>query len=159
MTVIAAVALPPFEVMEGAYEISCPDPECEKQGVLQMADRHQHLERGQALRSFALAWPAATLALCVPLALGFWVATWMRSAVNAVATAVALYLVMYVIAEIHFFEDLRPWLFTSYMAYWRGLFREAIDWGDLLRDATRLLAFAALFCALAFRQFRLREEP
>ena len=25
-----------FEVMEGAYEISCPDQECEKQGVLEI---------------------------------------------------------------------------------------------------------------------------
>jgi E3 ubiquitin-protein ligase RNF144 len=24
------------EIMSGAYDISCPDPECEKQGVLQM---------------------------------------------------------------------------------------------------------------------------
>lgn len=127
-------------------------------GVLQMADRHQHLQLGQALRAFALAWPAASLALFVPLALGFWVATWLRSAVNAVATAVALYLVMYVIAEIHFFETLRPWLFTSYMSYWRGLFREEIDWAGVLRDGARLAGFAALFCALAFRRFRLREE-
>ncbi len=27
-----------FEVSEGAYDISCPDPECEKQGVLQLLE-------------------------------------------------------------------------------------------------------------------------
>ncbi len=27
-----------FEVSEGAYDISCPDPECDKQGVLQMSE-------------------------------------------------------------------------------------------------------------------------
>ena len=27
-----------FEIMEGAYEISCPDPACEKQGVFQFGE-------------------------------------------------------------------------------------------------------------------------
>ena len=73
-------------------------------------------------------------------------------------TAFALYLVLYVIAEVHFFEELRPWLFTSYMSYWRGLFREEVDWGSLLRDGARLLGFGFLFLGLAFRRFRNREE-
>jgi hypothetical protein len=27
-----------FEVMSGSYDISCPDPDCENQGVLQLAE-------------------------------------------------------------------------------------------------------------------------
>ena len=27
-----------FEVMQGAYDISCPDPECDKQGVLNLGE-------------------------------------------------------------------------------------------------------------------------
>ena len=27
-----------FEIMEGAYELSCPDPECDKQGILQIEE-------------------------------------------------------------------------------------------------------------------------
>jgi len=127
-------------------------------GVLQMTDRHQHLDQGEALVRFALAWPAASLALLTPLSLSLWISAWSRSAVNAVGTAVAVYLVLYVIAEIPFFTDLRPWLFTSYLAYWRGLFREEIPWPDVLRDASRLAGFSCLFLALAFRRFRLREE-
>ena len=92
-------------------------------GVLQMTDVPQHLSQSEALVRFALAWPAASLALFAPLAFGFWISAWSRSPVNAVGTAVSLYLVMYVIAEVHFFAELRPWLFTSYMAYWRGFFR------------------------------------
>lgn len=127
-------------------------------GVLQMTDRPQHLEQEEALRRFVYAWPAASVALAVPLALSLWVSAWARSAVNAVGASVALYLVMYVVAEIHFFQELRPWLFTSYMAYWRGLFREEVAWGAVAADALKLLGFAALFLALAFRRFRRREE-
>lgn len=127
-------------------------------GVLQMTDRHQHLEQSQALWRFALAWPAASLALLAPLTLSLLLSTWMRSAVNAVGAAVSLYLILYVIAEIHFFADLRPWLFTTYMAYWRELFQEQIDWGRMLEDAARLSAFTLLFLALAFRRFRRRQE-
>lgn len=127
-------------------------------GVLQMTDRHQHLDQDVALRRFALAWPAASLALLTPLSMSLWISAWSKSAVNAVGTSVALYLVLYVIAEIPFFTDLRPWLFTSYMPYWRSLFREEIPWGEVVRDAARLLGYACLFLGLAFRRFRRREE-
>lgn len=127
-------------------------------GVLQMTDRRQHLEQSEALVRFLLAWPAATLALAVPLTFSLWISTHAKSAVNAVGTSVSIYLVLYVVAEIHFFQELRPWLFTSYMPYWRGLFREELDWTGLVKDASKLAGFACLFAALAFRRFRSREE-
>ncbi len=127
-------------------------------GVLQSSDRPQLLSRATALRRFLLAWPAASLALLAPLALSFWISTWTRSAVNAVGTAVALYLVAHVIVEVHFFEALKPWLFTSHTTAWRALFRETIDWREIAGHEVALLGHAALFLALAFRRFRRREE-
>ena len=127
-------------------------------GVLQMTDRPQHMSQGQGLARFLLAWPFASIALLAPLAFSFLVSAWSRSAVNAVGTSVALYLVLYVVAEVHFFQELRPWLFTSYLAYWRELFREDIAWEPLLRDGAKLAGFTLLFTALAFRRFRTREE-
>ena len=127
-------------------------------GVLQMTDRHQHLARDVALVRFVLAVPFATVALMSVAGLGFLVSTWVRSPVSAAGTAMALYLVMYVIAEIHFFKDLRPWLFTSYMPYWRSLFQETVDWPQLFRDAAKLAGFAALFLSLALFRVRGREE-
>ena len=76
----------------------------------------------------------------------------------AVAATVAIYLVMYVISEIHFFRDLRPFLFTTYIGYWRGVFLESVDWPALLRDAAKLLAFTFGFLSLACRQFRVNQE-
>jgi len=128
-------------------------------GVLQMTERPMRLEQADALRRFALVWPAASLALTCPLALSFLVSAWARSAVNAVAASVALYLVLYVIAEIPFFEELRPFLFTSAMPFWRGLFQEQVVWGGLGRDAARLMGFTLLFLALAHARLRRREEP
>ena len=127
-------------------------------GVLQMTDRPQHMSQSEGLTRFLLVWPFASLGLLAPLCFSFLISAWSRSAVNAVGTAVALYLVLYVVAEVHFFQELRPWLFTSYLAYWRELFREEIAWEPLLRDGAKLLAFALLFAALAFRRFRTREE-
>ena len=127
-------------------------------GILQMTDRHQHLPQGQALARFALLLPFASLALLTPLALSVLISTWMRSPVNAVGTAMALYVILYVIAEIHFFDRLRPWLFTSYMGYWRELLQEDIIWRHVLRVASRLLGFTTLFLALALHRFRTREE-
>ena len=127
-------------------------------GVLQMTDHHQHLDQSVALQRFFIVLPAASLALLAPLSLAFLVSAWVLSPVNAVGTSVALYLVLYVIAEIHFFEVLRPWLFTSHMAYWRELFREEVDWQQFVRDAAKLTGFSLLFLALALHRFRTREE-
>ena len=74
------------------------------------------------------------------------------------STAAALYLVLYLIAEVHFFADLRPWLFTSHAAFWRELFQEQPDRQELLRRASSSLGFTCLFLALGFRRFRRREE-
>jgi ABC-2 type transport system permease protein len=127
-------------------------------GVLQMTERRQHLDQSEALWRFLLAWPAASIALFVPLSLAFLVSVWVKNPVNAVGTAIAIYLVLYVVSEVHFFEDLRPWLFTSYMSYWRGLFREEIEWSGLARDAATLCGFGFLFLGLSFRRFYRREE-
>jgi len=127
-------------------------------GVLQMTDRPQSLAQGEALMRFALVWPAASLALLAPLAFSFWISSLAKSAVNAVSTAAALYLVLYLVAEVHFFAELRPWLFTSHAAYWRELLQETPDLEALLRHASASLGFTCLFLALAFRRFRRREE-
>jgi ABC-2 type transport system permease protein len=126
-------------------------------GVLQMTDRPQHLSQGQALRAFALAWPAATLAVLAPLCLSYWISSWSRSPVNAVGVSISVYLVLYLISEVHFFRELRPYLFTSYASYWRGLFRSAIAWTDVGHNAAKLLSFSLLFMGLAYHRFCTRE--
>ena len=127
-------------------------------GVLQMTDHPQHLDQTVAIQRFLMIWPAASLALLTPLSFALLVSAWVKNPVNAVGTSVALYLVLYVIAEIHFFEALRPWLFTTHMAYWRELFREVPDWPQLGRDAAKLTGFSVLFLGLALRRFQRREE-
>ncbi len=127
-------------------------------GVLQMTSRPQALSQDEALFRFFLAWPTATLALLTPLSLSFLLSSWAKSPINAVGISFALYLMLYVIAEIHFFRELRPWLFTSSMSYWRGLFQEEIPWKTMGQEAAKLCGFTALFLALAFRRFRTREE-
>lgn len=126
-------------------------------GVLQMTAAPQHLSQEQALWRFALVWPAASIALLAPLSLALLVSAWSKSAVNAVASSVAIYLVLYVVSQVHFFAELRPWLFTSYLAYWRGLFQEVPHAETILRNAAKLLSFSALFLALAQWRFRTRE--
>ena len=127
-------------------------------GVLQMTDQHQHLSQREALRAFLLAWPAASVALLAPLALGFLLSVWIKHPINAVAASVATYLVLYVVSQIHFFRELGPFLFTTHLGYWRDIFREQMHWPSLLRDGAKLLAFAFGFLALAHHRFRVREE-
>ena len=112
MTVVWVVGLLLAALVVGLLAVGWGDLDLYP-GILQMSDHHQHLPQGQALLRFVVLLPFASLALLAPLALSILVSTWMRSPVNAVGTSMALYLILYVIAEIHFFQDLRPWLFTS----------------------------------------------
>ncbi len=128
-------------------------------GVLQLTESQQFLPQREALVRFGYVAIASVLPLATTVAFALWLSTWTRSAVNAVGVAVALYLVMFVISEIHFFRDLQPYLYTHYVAYWRELLQERIDWSRVALDATRLFAFGAGFLWLAFRRFRLREDP
>jgi hypothetical protein len=123
-----------------------------------MTARPQYLTQEQALYAFALAWPAALVALMPALAMSFMFATLMKNPINAVSASVAVYLVLYVVSEIHFFADLRPYLFTTYTGYWRGLFRQQIIWPDLWQDAAKLLAFTFAFLAAAYHRFRVKQE-
>ena len=126
-------------------------------GVLQMTDTHQRLSQSEALRAFFMAWLAAGLGLTVPLALSFLLATLLDNPINVVAASTAIYLVMLVVSEVHFFKDLRPFLFTAYVGFWRELFREQVNWSVFLADASRLLAFGMAFLAIAHYRFRHRE--
>ena len=127
-------------------------------GVLQMTAKPQYLSQEQALRAFLLAWPAAGVALMPALAMSFMVSAWVKNPINAVAASVAIYLVLYVISEIHFFTELRPYLFTTYIGYWRGLFRQQVIWPELLQDGAKLLAFAFGFLSIAYHRFRTQQE-
>jgi ABC-2 type transport system permease protein len=127
-------------------------------GVLQMTAKPQYLSQNQALRAFFLAWPATAVALMPALAMSFMVSVWVKNPINAVAASVAIYLVLYVISEIHLFIELRPYLFTTYIGYWRGFFREQIIWAELLQDGAKLLAFTFAFLSIAYHRFRIRQE-
>ena len=127
-------------------------------GVLQMTANPQYLSQKEALQAFFLAWPAAGVALMPALAMSFMVSVWVKNSINAVAASVAIYLVLYVISEIHFFMELRPYLFTTYVGYWRGLFREQVIWSDLLQDGAKLLAFTFAFLSISYHRFRIRQE-
>lgn len=127
-------------------------------GILQMSASPQYLTRQQALYAFVWAWPAAVVALMPALAMSFMIAAWLKNPINAVAASVAVYLVLYVVSEIHFFAELRPYLFTAYTGYWRGLFRQQIIWPELLQNGAKLLAFAFAFLAAAYHRFRVRQE-
>ena len=118
----------------------------------------QHLTQSQALRAFLCAWPLGVIAMLAPLAMSFMLAVWMKNPINTVAASVAIYLVLYVVSQVHFFRDLQPYLFTTYIGYWRGVFQEAIDWSSLLQDAAKLMAFACLFLAIGTYRFRRRQD-
>ena len=51
--------------------------------------------------------------------------------VTAVAATLALYLTLYIVGRIEFFENLRPFFFTTDMDFWRDVLKPEIPWHNL----------------------------
>lgn len=118
-------------------------------GPLNLVDEPGKIARDEALWRFAYACLSGTWALLVIAALALLFSVIFETPVMATVTTVSLYLTFYIIGRIEFFEHLRPYFFTTEMDFWHGVFKPAIPWDSLYRDACVCGAyiFGALFAA------------
>ncbi|HEX5734518.1 MAG TPA: ABC transporter permease subunit [Blastocatellia bacterium] len=101
-------------------------------GPLNLVDEPGRIERGDALWRFLYASFSGTWALLVVAALAMLFSVLFESSSMAVVTTLAIYIMLYIIGRIEFFEDLRPYFFTTDMDFWRDVFKPVIPWRSFL---------------------------
>ncbi len=97
-------------------------------GPLNLVDEPGRIAREDALWRFLYASLSGTWALLVVAAIAMLFSVLFESSSMAVVTTLSLYLMLYIIGRVEFFEDLRPYFFTTDMDFWRDVFKPVIPW-------------------------------
>jgi ABC-2 type transport system permease protein len=92
-------------------------------GPLNLVDEPGKLTQAEALWRFFYATFSGTWALLVVAALAMLLSVLMDNSSMAIVTTLAIYIALYIVGRVEFFEDLRPYFFTTDMDFWRDVFK------------------------------------
>src|SRR5581483_1051795 len=106
-------------------------------GPLNLVDEPGKILRDEALLRFLWASFSGTWALLVVASLAFFLSVVFDNPVTAVITTLSVYLMLYIVGRIDFFQNLRPYFFTTDMDFWRDVFKPEIPWQLALHYASR----------------------
>ncbi len=108
---------------------------------------------------FLLAYALAGYAMTIVAALGMLFSTFVENAIGPIVGSFAVIILFFVLGNLpfEFFENLRPWLFTTYTDVWRQAFDNSVDWAAIGEDLLALTAFLAVFLAAAWAIFRRKD--
>jgi len=100
-------------------------------GPLNLVDAPGKIMRDEALMRFAYAAMSGTWALLVIVSLALLCSVVFDSPAQAVVMTIAVYLALYIVGRVEFFDQLRPYFFTTDMDFWRDVFKPDIPWQSL----------------------------
>ena len=100
-------------------------------GPLNLVDAPGKILRDDALMRFGYAALTGTWALLVVAALALLCSVIFDSPVQATVMTIAAYLTLYIVGRVEFFDQLRPYFFTTDMDFWRDVFKPDIPWQNL----------------------------
>lgn len=108
---------------------------------------------------FVLAYGLASWAMCIVAALGMLLSTIVENAIGPIVGSMAIIILFLILSNLpfEFFENIRPYLFTTYMDVWRQAFNDTIDWARILRESLYLLIFFAGFIGSAWIIFQRKD--
>lgn len=108
---------------------------------------------------FVLAYGFAALSMSVVAALAFLFSALVENAIGPIVTTMAIIVVFLIISaiEINVFQQIEPFLFTSYMSSWRLFFDDPIDFGEVAKSAGILLGHVIFFFGLAAYIFKRKD--
>lgn len=117
------------------------------------------LAAGELWWRFLLAYALAGYAMTVVAALGMLFSTFVENAIGPIVGSFAIIILFFVLGNLpfEFFENLKPWLFTTYTDVWRMAFDNDIDPGAVGRDLLALTAYLAAFFSVAWIIFRRKD--
>jgi hypothetical protein len=98
-----------------------------------------------------------SLSLVVPLAFALVCSVLSDRGLIAVVVALTVFMLMQILGNVPAFAPIRPWLFTTPMSFWNGIFTREPDWAQIARDMAWSLAYVVTFVGVALVVFRNRD--
>ncbi len=99
---------------------------------------------------------AAVSALAVG-SIAFALSSFLSNAGGAIIGAMVVLYGLRIISLMDYFESIQPYLFTSYLDSWEGLFVTPILSADIWRSAGVTLTYSVVFCAVGLAIFRRKD--
>jgi ABC-2 type transport system permease protein len=108
---------------------------------------------------FILAYGYAALSMSVVASLAFLLSSLVENAIGPIVSTMAIIIVFTVLSALNFdfFQSLRPYLFTNYMANWRSFFDDPIDMQEVVKAGLVLLGHSVFFFGLTLFLFRRKD--
>jgi ABC-2 type transport system permease protein len=108
---------------------------------------------------FMLAYGYAALSMSVVASLAFLLSSLVENAIGPIVSTMAIIIVFTVLSALNFdfFQSLRPYLFTNYMANWRSFFDDPIDMQEVAKAGLVLLGHSVFFFGLTLFLFRRKD--
>ncbi len=114
-------------------------------GPLNLVQEPARLPQAEALARFFYATFTGTWSLMTLATLAFLMSVLFENPIIASFTALTLYVMFNVIGRVDFFVDLKPYLFTTDMEFWREVFKPVIPVNELMYRACRCGMYSVAF--------------
>ena len=115
--------------------------------------------KNDVLWRFILAFLFASLSMSVVTALAFLFSSLVENAIGPIISTMAVIIVFIIISaiEINIFQNIKPYLFTTYMSSWRLFFDDKINYQEIINSCLILLAHIVVFFGAATWIFKKKD--
>ncbi|RYD51915.1 MAG: hypothetical protein EOP52_06955 [Sphingobacteriales bacterium] len=108
---------------------------------------------------YGAAFVFAALAMACIASLSILLSVFAENSIGPIIATMGIVLFFTVISTLGlpFFEQIKPWLFTTHIIGWKGFFSDPVPYGAILRSGGILLGYTVLFLLSAIYFFRKKD--
>ncbi len=116
-------------------------------------------ESGDVLWRFLLAYGFATLGMTAVASLAFLFSSLVENAIGPIISTMAIIIVFVILSaiQVEFFQNIKPYLFTTHIMSWRLFFENPLDINEILKSAANLIIHIVVFFGLTLFIFRKKD--
>ena len=106
-------------------------------------------EKSDILWRFLLAYCFAILSMMVVCSLAIFFSSLVENAIGPIVATMAVIIIFIIISafDVELLRELKPYLFTNYMMYWREFFNDPLDFSEIIKSVSVLCGHIVLFFA------------
>jgi len=112
---------------------------------------------GEGLVRLLGAYGFASVAVLSVATIAFFLSSVLTNSLGAIGGAMMTFILFGVVGAIDYFKPIHPYLFTTHMDSWRGLFLTPVPWGQVVKSLGILLAYISVFFAAGLAVFRRKD--
>ncbi|MCS7053734.1 MAG: ABC transporter permease [Ignavibacterium sp.] len=116
-------------------------------------------ESNDVLWRFLLAYGFATLGMTTVSSLAFLFSSLVENAIGPIISTMAIIIVFIILSaiQVDFFQNLKPYLFTTHIMSWRLFFEQPLDINEILKSGFILLGHILFFFFLTLTLFNKKD--